>query len=77
MSKHLDGSPQPVDPIWYRHREWLHLGCTCGHRAALPIGETARRHGFSGHHRLYQLVDRMRCGECGAPPVSIAVSSRR
>jgi hypothetical protein len=77
MSQHLDGSPQPVDPIWYRQHEWLHLSCRCGHRAALHIGALALQHELAGSVRLYQIIDRMRCQRCGARPAGIEVKSGR
>jgi hypothetical protein len=76
MSRHLDGSPQPVDPVWYREREYLHLGCPCGHRASLQIGPLARRHGMPSNARLYQLIDRLRCSQCGAAPSAVDVRPR-
>lgn len=76
MSRHLDGSPQPVDPVWYRKWEYLHLACGCGHKAALQIGPLARRHGLATDTRLYQLVDLMRCSRCGAKPAAVEVRPR-
>lgn len=76
MSKHLDGSPKPVDPVWYRRLEYLHLSCPCGRRVALQIGPLARSHGLASDTRLYQLVARLRCGQCGAPPSTVDVKLR-
>lgn len=76
MSRHLDLSPQPVDPVWYRHFDYLHLGCACGHRAALQIGPLARRHGMARETKLYQVIDRMLCSRCGGRPIAVAVRAR-
>jgi hypothetical protein len=76
MSRHLDGSPQPVDPVWYRERDYLHLACGCGHKAALQIGPLARRHGLATDTRLYQLVARLRCSWCGARTGTVDVRPR-
>jgi hypothetical protein len=77
MSRHLDGSPKPVDRISWRRGEWLHLSCQCGHRAALHIGALALQHELSPAMRLYRVIDRMRCSRCGAKPVGIEVKLRR
>lgn len=76
MSRHLDGSPQPVDPVWYREQEYLHLGCSCGRRVALQIGPLARRHGLGSNAKLYKLVDLLRCSQCGARPSAVDVRPR-
>jgi hypothetical protein len=73
MSRHLNGSPQPVDPVWYRERDYLHLACGCGHKAALQVGPLAYRHGLASNTRLYQLVDLLRCSRCGARPSGVDV----
>ncbi|UZO94780.1 Hypothetical protein RMP42_05854 (plasmid) [Roseomonas mucosa] len=77
MSRHLDGSPKPVDPLWLRQHEWLHLTCRCGHRAALHIGALALQHQLSGEVRLYRVIDRLRCHRCGSGPAGVEVKSRR
>ena len=76
MSRHLDGSPQPVDPVWYRQFDYLHLGCACGHRAALQIGPLARRHGMVRETNMYLVIGRMTCSRCGARPSTVAVMPR-
>lgn len=76
MSRHLDGTPQPVDPLWYRRLDYLHLGCACGHRAAVQIGLLARRHGLAHDARLYQLIARLRCSRCGTRPNAMDVRPR-
>lgn len=76
MSRHLDGSPQPVDPVWYRRLDYLHLTCGCGHRAALQIGALAQSRGLASDTRLFQIVDRMRCSQCGAGPSAVEVKPR-
>lgn len=77
MSKHLDGSPQPVDPVWYRRRQQFKLACRCGHAALMPIGALAGRHGISGETRLWQIIERLRCSRCGAAPSQVDVVSAR
>jgi hypothetical protein len=76
VSRHLDGSPKPVDPVWYREREYLHLGCICGRRVALQIGPMARRHGLANDTRLYELVARLRCSRCGTRHPAVDVKPR-
>jgi hypothetical protein len=66
MSRHLDGSPKPVDPIWYRQHEVLQVRCRCGHQASGVIGLIALRAGMGGHERLWVLVRRLRCSRCDA-----------
>jgi hypothetical protein len=73
MSRHLDGSPKPVDYIWHRRTWWLRLTCTCGRAALLPIGQTARLAGLPETARLYQLIDRLRCADCGGRPTRVEV----
>jgi hypothetical protein len=46
MSRHLDSSPQPIDPIL----------CRCGHRVALHIGALALENEMAGNVRLYQVI---------------------
>ena len=77
MSWHLDGSPQPVNPDWYRQREHFRLVCGCGHNALLPIGELAARHGINLDTRLWRIIQRLRCSRCDAAPSQIDVVSRR
>jgi hypothetical protein len=78
MSRHLDGSPQPVDTVSMRWRWWFHLGCAaCGHRAALSIGALALQHELPPATNLYRIANRLRCGRCGARPSSIDVRERR
>jgi hypothetical protein len=73
MSRHLDGSIKPVDPIWYRQHEVLHLRCRCGHQARAMVGVLALQSGLSGQQHLWELVERLRCSRCGArhPEVKI------
>ena len=73
MSRHMDGSPQPVDPIWYRRHERLYVRCRCGHSASGVIGRVARHAGMSEHERLWQMVERLRCSKCGAREPAVRV----
>lgn len=69
MSKHLDGSPQPVDPLWYRrHHGVLRAWCRCGHHAEVRLVELERRHRLSSNIRVYQVIERLRCSHCGQRP---------
>ena len=77
MSKHLDGRPKLVNPVWYRKQEWLHLACRCRHRAPLHIGALALQHELASTVRLYQVVERMGCHRCGRKPVGVEVKDRR
>jgi hypothetical protein len=52
MSWHLDGSPKPADPIWFRQHQALHVRCRCGHQASGLIGLIALRAGMGGQERL-------------------------
>lgn len=73
MSRHLDGSLQAVNTIWYRHDEWIQIGCACRYRVALNIGSLARQHQIAHTKRLYQVVERLRCSLCEATPSNIEV----
>ena len=69
MSRHLDGSPKPVDPLWYRrHDGVLRAWCRCGHHAEVRLVEVERRHRLSPDMRVYQVVERLRCSRCGQRP---------
>jgi hypothetical protein len=73
MSRHLDGSPKPVDPIWYRQHETLHVRCRCGHQASGTIGRIALKAGMGGQERLWRLVERLRCSRCGARDPAVRI----
>jgi hypothetical protein len=66
MPCRLDGSPRPTDPIWYRQHETLRIRCRCGHHASALVGLLAARSGLSGQQRLWELIERLRCSQCGA-----------
>ena len=69
MSKHLDGSPQPVDLLWYRrHDGVLRAWCRCGHYAEVRLVEMERRYRLSPYMRVYQMIERLRCSRCGQRP---------
>ena len=46
---------------------WLELRCICGRLSRMPIQLLAHQHGPTA--RLPALVARMRCENCGEPPV--------
>jgi hypothetical protein len=76
MSRHLDGSPKPVDPLFYRWGWWVRASCGCGHAGLVSVAAAARRHGLARDERLYALIARMRCSACGCrPPASVALGA--
>ncbi|NOG73717.1 hypothetical protein [Roseicella sp. DB1501] len=78
MSRHLDGSPKPVDQLWHRQNEWLHVRCkACNRSAALHIGALALQHQLAAQTRLYEVIDRLRCMKCGGKATTLGVSTRR
>lgn len=60
--------PKPVDPIWYRQGCYLRIQCACGRRIIAPLGEFARSHRISFDTRVYELIARLRCSQCGGKP---------
>lgn len=58
MSRHLDGSPKPVDPLWYRKSMFLRVLCSCGHQNSIPIMDLIRQQRLDPDMRLYQLIPR-------------------
>lgn len=66
--------PQPVDPLSYRMDAYLRIRCTCGRSLILPLGDLARMHRLPGNLRMYEIIKRLRCTQCGARPVDVDVS---
>ena len=77
MSRHLDGSPKPVDRLSSRRGEWLHLSCQCGPGAALQNGALELQHEVELEMRLDRVIARMRFRLGGAKPIGIEVKLRR
>jgi hypothetical protein len=50
---------------------WLALGCQCGRTVYLPLPKLRSQHGPAA--RLDDLVARMRCSGCSAPPRSAQI----
>ncbi len=89
MSRHLDGSPQPVAPLYYVSRAHFRANCACGRSASIPVGkvwafemERLIRQGLpawrakreAGAMKCWEIIERMRCSACGRrPPASADV----
>jgi hypothetical protein len=75
MSRHLDGSPKPVAPLWYVHWAWLRVRCRCGHSASIRIAELLAS-GVRRDMRCYEMIDRLRCSACGGREVLADMADR-
>jgi len=77
MSRHLDGSPQPVAPLWYVRWAWLRIRCQCGRYHEERLADVIERHGLDTQMRCYELVARLRCRACGERPRSADITQYR
>ena len=67
-------SPKPVDPIWYQTNAFLRIDCRCRRSVTYPLGDFARVHRLPSSMALYELIDRLRCENCGERPSSAKVT---
>lgn len=61
-------SPKPIDPIWYQPHGVLRINCKCGRNLRLSLREFAQFHRLPRDLKLYRLIKRLKCQECGARP---------
>lgn len=73
MSRHLDGSPKPVTPLWYIPAAWVRIQCGCGHATAVQVGDLMAA-GIHRDTRCYQVLGRLRCSNCGERPAQADVA---
>ena len=71
------GRPKPVDPLFYLHGCYLKVRCGCGHSVTREMSDFAADRGLPGRLLAYQLIERLRCSQCGAKPASADVVQRR
>jgi hypothetical protein len=76
LSKHLDGSPKPVTPLWYVATAWLRIRCACGHATSVQLSDLIAR-GINRETRCYEVIGRLRCTECGERPAEADVGWER
>lgn len=68
--------PQPVDPLWYRKHHFLRITCKCARKVILPLDDVVRLYRVPQDHRVYQVIDRLRCSSCGERPDFVDLSKR-
>jgi len=66
--------PQPVDPLSYRMDAFLRIRCVCYRSLILSLGDLARKHRLPRNIRMYEIIKRLRCSQCGARPTDVDVS---
>lgn len=71
------GRPKPVDPLSWLRGCYLRVSCGCGHSVVREVSGFAGALGLPGDMMAYQLIDRLRCSQCGARPIMAKVAGRR
>lgn len=66
-------APTPATPISHLGGWHIRCLCTCGRNAAYSLQELAGVHGPK--LRLWRLAARLRCRECGRPPLRVSLLS--
>ena len=70
-------SPKPVDPIWYQPDGLLIIHCGCGRIVKGRLEDFAIERQVDQRIKIYRMIARLRCTNCGKRPQFAEVRKRR
>lgn len=70
------GQPKPIDSLRQLAGCWLRAHCACGHRISREVQAFAIEHHLAPELQAYQVIDRLRCSQCGAKAAGADISTR-